>query len=517
MPKLVEMLPDTVESVVRPVILDITRELFKITGISEKTNILYPGESEATFQPGSALGAVSTEPHLVGDPRLSIRVDEEFDQTQALAQAVYQPENLYVWKDDRISTYIKPSYAHVNFTINFEYRAEDKTRALRWRDEMKTRVSMMRDLYLHAVKYHFVLPEVFVQILKDLHAMREAVAPYGDTWEQYFQACASNRVSQISTFSGDRQLWAVSETQKRVQGRFSFEDAPERGEKNAEGETWNISFQYKFELEKPIAAVLAYPLVVHNQVVPANRRPSREDQPQRWEDTQSSRSLSSSGYAGFEAGRWQDSRRQATYPGRSVPDYDEFLPSSIPDNSLRLFTALTTIDLDPAGDPALLLDLNQVSRNWHLDSGVLAYMAKIHQMLNVPGRCPFIVSLYEDSKLLSGYNVRVDEQLRVYATRPLQLRSVYHVRLGLNTAWCRLPLESLEPLQEDAATLLKLMTAIDSRATLGKLLSTGRVPKQSLLEAMQLMCQAERAAGNGQEYPYSLVQSLFVVAYRKDQ
>lgn len=512
MPRIVLMLPDTNESFTRPVVYGIIKELFKVTGIDDKTRVVYPGDFGAVAQAGSQMGAEGDDPYTTGSRRLSVRVDEDFVSSNILADAVLQPQNLFVWKDEALAAYVKPAYAKTEFTLNFEFRAKDRTEAMRWRDEMKTRISMMRDQYLHSAKYHFMIPEVALSILQEIHRLRENVAPYGQQWDQYFTDHASSRVSKISTLSGEREAWAVSETQARIIGQFNFEGAPEKGENNADGGTWNISFQYKFEIDKPLACVMVYPLVVHNQVLPGKFRPAKEDLAKRPEDFALSRSLSSAGYAAFEAGRWSSDQRNVTAPGKTVPEYDEFLPNGVPNRTLRLFTALTT--LDPQ-DPRYLLRLDQVSSKWHLDSGVLEYMRKISERLNVPGGCPLQVSLYENLNLLSGHNVRVSSDLKVYATRDLDLRKVYHVRLGLVTDWSSVRRDALDLLREDANTLLKLLTAIDSRSSLSQVLGN-YVPRAALESAIDFLNRAELAQGNGQIYQYNLVEQLLIVAARKE-
>lgn len=516
MPKLVLEIPDTVESVIRPVVMDITRELQRVTGISDKTRIYFPGEANTAYQAGSAIGAQELNPRLPGDGRITMTVDESFDENEVLAAAVYQPEQLFVFKDEALETHIKPAYAKSLVTINFEYRAKDKTEALKWRDSMKTRLSMGREQYLHDVTYHFMIPEEFLAILQEIHRLREAVAGYGENWETYFAAKRSSRVSEITTLSGNRTVWAVAETQKRIVGVFTFDVAPEKGEKNAEGETWNVSISYKFQFERPVACVMHYPLVVHNQVLSQKWRPSKTDLVRRWEDTHSRRSLSSAAFAAFEAGRWTSDQRHVAAPGRTVPEYDEFLPVDVPARTMRIFTSLVTIDTDPAGDPLFLLDLNDITRNWKLDPGVLAYMRLIHDRLHVPTRAPLLVSLYDGRSLLSGHHVRVDADLKVYSTTPLPLRSYYHVRLGLATHWSDIQRESLEPLRSDATTLLKLLSAVDSRSTLTKILSTGWVPKQTLDQAIDFLDRAQLAQGNGQIYQFNTVQALFVSVARKE-
>lgn len=516
MPRLVLMVPETNESVIRPVVFDITRELFKITGIDPNTRILYPGEGNTASQQGSELGQQPGDPRLGHSNRISLVVQEEFDQDQILQAAVHQPEQQFIWRDDRIETSIKPAYAQTKVRIAIKYRATDKTAAQKWRDELKTRVSMMRTEYLHAVKYHFMIPEEFIVILKELYRMREAVGGYGEDWDKFWKDSLTQRASQLSTLSGARKAWSVAESQMRIVGRFDFEGVPERGDKTDEGDSWTIEVNYDFQFDKPLACVMSYPLVVHNQVVARNFRPSKADQIERPEIHQRSYSLSSRAYSIFEQGRWTSDKLDASTPGRQVPEFDEFLPVAIPSRTLRVFTALVTVDTAQGGDPSFLLDLNELSDKWSLDPAVLAFMRSTHERLVAPTRSPFLLSFYENRNLLAGDILRVDSDLKVYATKPLPLRSYYHLRLGLFTDWRSMPREMLDLLREDASLLLKLLTAIDSRAVLARVLSTGYVPRAVLEEAIDFLDRAELAQGNQQIYQFNRVGSLFVSANRKE-
>ena len=55
MPKIITITPEVKESVTRPVIVDITKQLLEITGLPQDTELLYPDDFGNAKQPGSEL------------------------------------------------------------------------------------------------------------------------------------------------------------------------------------------------------------------------------------------------------------------------------------------------------------------------------------------------------------------------------------------------------------------------------------------------------------------------------
>lgn len=513
MPKLVVMVPETNESVTRPVIFGIVRDLAKLTGIDPKAKIFFPGEVDSAPQVGSVIGDDQEKPHFSYNSKVTLQVEEDFDQDRILSTAVFQPENRFIFRDDAIETYLKPAYATADVVVNFVYRGADRQTVERWRNEMKTKVSMGNKEHLHLLKYHYLIPEELMVVLKELHRMREAVAPYGQNFDQYWRATASERVTQVTNSSGARQVWGMACSQARVLGWFDFDSAPEKIERTDEGSAWSISFRYHFKYDKPIGVIMGYPLVVHNQLVASNFRPSKEDLPERPELHPSSYTLSSQAFSAFESGRWQKRNLIASAPGYAIPSFDEFIPHGVVDRTLRLLTMLTTVETDPTKDPLLLCDLNDLGDGYSLDPKVLQYMAKVHQWMHAPHGSPFVVSLYRNRDLLSPTHVTVDADLKVRSTIPLDLRSYYHVRVGLHTDWRSINSAALDILREDGDLMEAIMRAVDDRVRVCKL-STGWVPTTCLTRALDQLDAAELAGGNGQNYQFNTVMSLFIAAQR---
>ena len=511
MPLLTSMVADTAESVLRPIIHEIARDLFQVTGIDPLTTIFFPGDHDRAKQTGSSITPSSEHARMSAGSKLTIDVDENYEMERVLATAVQRPENLFIFRDDAIETSIKPAYSPSDVTINFRFRAVDETSAIRFRDDIKTRVSMGQTERLHSLSYHYLIPKEFLVILEELHRMREAVAGYGDTYEDYFKARVTKRATVLSNLSGEQTAWAIAETQLRVQGWFTFEGAPEKGEKNSDIDTWQVNFSYRFKYERPVACVMQYPLVVHNQLVGQRFRPSPADKVERAENYARSYSLSAQNFGYFEKGSGiNQAVVQPPWPGIQIPEFDEFIPASVVTSTKRVFTILTTVD---PMQPTLLLNLGDLGTRWKIQPGVLAYLLAVRDRLPYPNAAPFLLTLYRDRNIVANNALVVDANGDVHSTTPLSLRHYYHVRLGLQTNWRTIDTPALDLLREDGETLTRVISSVSPLLNLRPgMLSTGYVPRRSLAAAIDQLESQNLAQGGNRTYQFNTVQGLFVQA-----
>lgn len=428
MPKILVEVPDTVESVMRPVVLDITRALFKNTSITDDIRILFPGDLQRAQQVGAAIDKTGDD--VVKFPftsQMSIEVTEDYVPERLLDNATFRPENLFLFQDDALQAYIRPVYGFTHTTLNFKYRAKDKTEAIRWRDGIRNHTTMNREQFLHDIKYHFLLPLEMMVILKEIHRMRENVAPYGEPFDQYFSEHRSPALVFLTNQSGSQGRWGVQQAQARVQGWFDWEGVPEAGGKEDDADTWTISFAYHFHYDKPIACTFDYPLVVHNQFMDAKYRPGPEEMPPpSLETMQLNYSWAAAKLYPFEAQNslWPLNIRQ----GYSIPAEDEFIPSQIIPGTQRVFTAL--IQIDPA-NRRFLLNLKDLGADVEINPAMTCCLNSEWQYMTKPWWSVFNLSLYVGYDMLDWKLLTVDQNLNVFTTFDLDLRKVYHLRFSI--------------------------------------------------------------------------------------
>jgi hypothetical protein len=256
---------------------------------------------------------------------------------------------------------------------------------------------------------------------------------------------------------------------------------------------------------------MQYPLVIHNQVVGKNWRPSKEDQVERPEIHAKSYSLSAENFAMFEKGRHSNAGLTPGLPGIAIPEFDEFVPNSIVVNTVRVFTILTTIDPD---QPTFLFDLNEIGTRWSLHPLILAYLIRARERLVYPHRQPFLLTFYQNRNIVPNM-LTVDATGKVFSKEPLSLRDYYHVRLGLATDWRSIDRAALDELREDGELLSQIMMALDPSINLCQL-STGYVPRHCLEEALDILDRRLLVKGNRQIYQFTTVQSFFLDAHARN-
>lgn len=458
MPKLVLTNPGVRDSVTRPVVLDVVRQILAWTGLPKDTQILFPGYDEKALQPGSTISSEKEFNFFDTHSMWKISIEETHQEDRALSMAVLYDDNPRIFDDEDARVWIRPAYSPCDITLRIRSRFTDKDSAIRWREDIRTRVGMNREARVHTVSYSYLLPPAYIRILEEIHRMREAVAPYNQTWQEYLAFYFSPKARQLSDMVGKNQQWGVAETQARVLGYFNFEYITDENEKDGETSAQNIEFTYTFKYDKPSASVMSYPLVINNQLMDKAYRQTAKDE--RVEDHVLQYSQSAYSLAHFENSRPTEN---FAMPGISIPEFDEFIPvrGSIPPDTIRVFTGLTTID---EASPLDLLDLNQLG-TVKLDPSVLNFLKTEVQWLTRVGMSIFNVMVFRNEYPISKDDFEVTSDLVVRLKKPANLRDVYHVRLAMFQNPEALPTAAKDRIRNDCTTAKKLFEALMPSAT----------------------------------------------------
>jgi hypothetical protein len=448
-----------------------------MTGIPDDTRIFFPNDTGKVAQPGrggpigEVLGSKEDTVLLSQHAKIFIEVDENIDEDSPQLSDAFRAEQPNIFYDPALDIAIKPVYRQTDVKINFRYRADDKTAAQRWRNEMMARLAARMEVRLHTLTYSYPIPLEFLYILKELHRLRENNAGYGEDFKTYFKAFSDERITTIVDQTGGNELIVVPETQGRVQGWFDFAEMPERGGREGDGANWNIGFTYEFKYTKPIAAIMTYPIIVHQQMLTRKFRPDPDSEIPNVSGRHGEyRSVSVAALKQFEAGRDYD--RNRAIKGYSIPYFDEFLPRSVLKDTRRMMTVLCRIDKD---DPRALFKLAEVKE--------LPFTEPFKKFLI--GEAPWMPIPYESIVNLSiycGYDrlhqskLAVDSHLNIRATTDCDLRKQYRVRMSLVTDLSRLSPSAIERLRENGSIFEEIIKYLYPQLLPIKRLPDGSVP-----------------------------------------
>lgn len=510
MPKLFLEVPDTEASTARPITLEIIRQVVKNTGLNRNTNIVYPSELETDAQPGSRLNSneINKFPSM---EKVYVDVEEDYVADRLLATAIHRPENNFIFIDHALDAYIKPTYSSTEVTVNFKYRSQDRVKARKWRDDIRNYVSMMRDVCLHTVDYHYLIPDGCLYILKEIHRLRENVEGYGEDFDTYLKNHSTQRLTQLTNLAGKQDAWGIAETQMRIQGWFDFEGVPEQGDKANDSDAWEISFSYKFRYDKALACSMHYPLMIHNQ--PLGKKFRHTKPPYELEQQQRSYSLSVWHLSHFE----KNSRNPASsaITGLAIPDIDDFIPSQVLPSSMRVLTALVKIKPE---DKRTLLDFKALGKYKLQDVFLDFLMNSEAPYVTQPYESIINVSAYRNINMIPHRFVQVDNTGVVSITDDLELREYHHVRLSLITDLSSLSKAALDRLRENGCAFRLIMMVINSALAQKGLLpismcTSGYVTREQLGLVMQEMDKYKL----DEIYQFNTVMNLYINSNQMDK
>lgn len=417
------------ETVTRPVVFDITRQIQEWTGV-RAMSILFTGDTEVALNPGSTIDDEPGFNNTASRELWRVHVREDYQTDRLLSTAVHQMEYPEFFYDPKIDLYLRGVYSPTVLTLEFEYRSSDQTNARRWRDEIRARVSTNRDVRTHVVNYSFLIPKEYDDLLAHMHELRESQAGYGEDLETYLTNHFTQNVTKLTNMGQQQgnERWAVAEQQGRIMGQFEFQDVPEEPSKTGEASAWRQVFSYRIFFDCPIATAADYPVLVHNQLID-----ERFMMYQPKDDLQTFESKSSR--SGLALGAFEvNQMAQPTIPsGLRIPAFHEFYPATVPRYTLQVLSALIGIEVDPdTGKPKrTIMNFNEIDENWEFRKEFLDHMRFDHKNLNKYGESFVHVTVYDNHMPLHDSNFYVDENLNVILNGDPDLRRTYYVRLSL--------------------------------------------------------------------------------------
>lgn len=511
MPNFICTTVDTDQLISRPIALDAMHQVMKYTGLNEKDVMIdWPGTEGSISQPGSTIGRTGLHNQLKADSfnQVTLEVTETYDRERALSTTVRRPDSLFIFRDDRLETHVRPAYSHMEVELDFKFRARDKNTAQRWIDDIRMRVSDERMTYLLDVTYSYFFPPEMVEVLREIHRLRENVAGYGEDFDTWFRQCATPKLTTQVGLNGENELYTIPETQMRIIGYFDFDAVPEKASREDGGDTFTSSLRFKFRYDKPVECQMQYPLIVHNQILDQKWRPA--ESPYEVEQQQRVFSWSSGTFNKFESTTPLNPLLQQQ--GLQIPSFDEFIPNrnQVPLSTMRLATIATGMDLEDPMKP--LMNLETDMGDYTFDPAVLAFLKSEVPYLTKYRRSIFTLSLFEGRNVLDDSWFGVDADLNVVPKQPLNYREYYHVRLGLVKDLRSLTGDAKDRLEDHCEAAVKLLDTLFPWLKLKVGLPVCLPPDflPNLEDWIDIIDRPTTSRGNGQHYGFMTVNSIFL-------
>jgi len=455
MPNVNVTIPETIETITRPVVYDIIKQVSSITKINKVSKVFFPGENTKMQTQSSSIDSDQERFPLFNTNYITyIEVNEDYLEENINSTAISRNEHSPIFLDPQLDIKISPIYVSTVVEINFKYTTPSRAEALRWRDDIRIKVSQMRDINLHDITYSYHIPYQYMTLLKVIWERRESIEPYGQSFEEYIRSNFTNRLTLVGDLVGKDARLVIPETQMRIIGDYDFDAVPEKPEKSDDG-VWIINFSYKFIYDKPIACNMKYPIMVHNQLLPINYT-NFVDKSYDLDKVSKRFTKSLNALHAFEVGTVMTAARDDGVVKR-IPEVDDFIVKNHPVATGSIFIALVEVE----EDKRTLLNLHELG-DIVLDSDIVQFLEDgEYQYLTQTYKSIFNISLYRNDYLTSKETISIDSNLTVKATNDLNLRNQHRVRFSIVTDLTLLDPKAIERLRNNPIVLVKVIQSIN--------------------------------------------------------
>lgn len=411
--------PETYDSMTRPIVHGVTSDLIKKFDLPNDTTIRIQGDALQSNQRSTTLG---NENQTLSTPYTN-RLDVDFEENYLDSETLKHQFSREIFTDTALGVYLRPFYTRVRVELSFVLRSENKTVGLKTRDHIKRKMSEGVQALLHEIYYHYSTPTAMLSLLNVIWHHRETVAGYNESYDDYVINHSHPNLTTLSNLSGERLLNAVAEKQIEVEGWFNFESHPEKPEREADGGTYSTTFTYTFEYDKVISMQMEYPIVVHNQLLDEKYVQS----PVVYNSATQHRGGSHLTRVLDNFRTTQMSLISRGFNGVVIPPYDTFKPIN---QTYKTFDILTTlVGVDPE-DPTLILNLEEIEE-FSFDPAIVTFLKKHHDKLQHYLANAFHITFYKGLFCQSVQTFTVDESLTIRTKEPMNLRDVHHLKVSM--------------------------------------------------------------------------------------
>lgn len=437
MPVFIDEIKGYEEQIARPVVMEVIRQLAERMYIPSNVSVRYVGNGSSLSVVNTTLDKQPLPNRLPGDTRIEITVTETYDPDRALSAHILRPEHAMVFKDPHLDVYLWPLKNRVKYTVNVKYVAADRASAQTWYTNIKRKYSQGVTEYMHEASYSYPIPHDHIYRLGKIYEIRQQVSPIDEVVGAYLKRCFSNNMTIVSNQAGKNMEFVIKEKQIRILGFCDFTDNPPVPEKENDAGNYSISFNYNFDYDRVEQVVMAYPFMIHNQIVPEILRP-----PITYHGTEDVNANLSTLEILFKEFTYDNRTAKTiqTIPGIPIPVYDDWLPGYKHSDMSNLLRIMLSVDMS---NKHAVLDLNNLG-DWNLDPIVIDYLKQSPINHLTPYDSVINISLYKRHNLYDISDVMMTTNLVVNTITPLDETERYHLSIDLVTRIERLSQTALQ-------------------------------------------------------------------------
>ena len=474
MPSSVIEIAEKYQTIVRPSILQICKDIKSSTVMKGDTEIIYTGYSNQKINYGSSMGETPHQEVDFGHKNyLMVDSDISYQDPSYFNGQPHLSINPPIIHDEKHDIKLFPIYNTLDVKLSFRYVTEDRVAAMQWETDIRRRMGLSVVGSLHRLEYSYPVNGKHIEVISYLYSLLDPSDGIVDPFNEWLNKYAREQLTILTDQGGGQLQLAVSQIQLGVQGQWDA-DRTLKVDKIRDGDRFSIAFNYSFQFDIPNLLVLRYPIYIDNQVI--------DEEYRRDCDYYEPLVLGNPGIYKWGLDRVIPMAIDK-YPTELhiIPCYDEWRVENAPRRTSSLYTALIIVDIE---NPTYVMNLMELDEGYELVDWVIELLKIFHDKLNYPGHSPFLAMIYRGNYWLCSDKYFVDENLDMYTTEIMIPDRIYHSRLAVFTDLTLLSEHCIDELISHGKEANKLLTFLsDGNAReLPRVSSTNSISKRDFYE-----------------------------------
>lgn len=331
-------------------------------------------------------------PSTVAKRKVTAEITEDYNEDALSTTAVSYRDTAPIFVDPQIDFFVYPVYVTSDIGIKLTFSTPSKAEAQKLRDDIRIKLSQMRNILHHEIEYDILLPRLTQTLIEDVYDLKNRLHPM--SMGEYFHTFSTRQTHMVTDLANKSNAQiAIRERQVRIVGKFEFSSMPEPIEEDNENNTYRLVIPYKFTMEVPRGMCMEYNPIICNRPLPAKylqhiadaKVKTREEYSRNLTYTNSLGALSR-----FEAHRQLDYRINNKLP-LNLPFFDEFPQRKGHPGYVITTTFLTSVD---ETDRQTLFNLRDIP-DFYMNEDVLRWLEVGERLsVTVPYRSVFYFGLH---------------------------------------------------------------------------------------------------------------------------
>lgn len=446
MPYITLPIEEVDESVKRPIVVSVLKDLVRLFGLPEKLPLVFKGVASQNPYLRSTTDYHFFDKNNRYNADVYLVVNEsqfEDNEYTRLQDNAYFDSRYDIFQDKPLGVEMGAVYRSKKVTITAAITGS-QTQVERWRAAIKQRI--VRGLLngLHGVKYHFPVPMSAMQLLMDIHTCRENVEGYGDTLGEWLKEKFTNRMTVLTDANGNSPIFAIAQMQSPIQGWFDFGTGEPVPSKEDEGSQWVLPFTYTFYCDVPEMMNVRYEYVVHNQLI----HHQWIQKPPPMAELDFIKKQGSHSESAMDTFRFQTMTNEYTYsirPGLPIPIFDDWKGDKPAEGYVSIIRAMVQV----GKNPNRVMNYSNMGE-WSLHPYCATYMKYTNGR---PARWydnVMVSMLYHEYELMDMQELSLNDNLSLFTEETLKKRNRYHVALTMLNDATLLTNQAMEDLKHNA-------------------------------------------------------------------